>query len=44
MRLSKSEVQISHSAQENFTLQEIGAALDLSKERIRQIEAKGLMH
>lgn len=29
--------------QENSTLQEIAEAMNLSKERIRQIEAKGLM-
>lgn len=43
MKLKKINLINKSYSQENSTLQEIAKVMNLSKERIRQIEAKGLM-
>lgn len=43
MKLRESSIQSEHTNQTSFTLQEIAEMMDLTRERVRQIEAKALL-
>jgi DNA-directed RNA polymerase sigma subunit (sigma70/sigma32) len=43
MKLRESSTQSGHTNQISFTLQEIAGMMDLTRERVRQIEAKALL-
>ena len=43
MELRKIEMKQTHTGQAHFTLNEIADMLDLTRERVRQIEAKAIM-